>query len=157
MDSDKLNGSNFNSWSRKLKIVLEHERILYILNDPTLELHYANTCSSKRDTYQKWLCDRTSVCCIMLAAMNDKFDHRFENAQIEEIIQVLSESFGTPNDVERHKTSCAIFNARMRDGAPIIYHVLYMIKKIELLSKLDFPLQKQLGKDAIMNSLPQSF
>ena len=125
LDSDKLNGFNFNSWFRKLKIVLEHERILYILNDPAPELPHTNTYSFERDTYQKCLCDRTSVHCIMLVGMNDEFDHRFENAQLEEIIQVLSESFGTLDDVERHKTSCAIFSARMRDGAPITDHVLH--------------------------------
>ena len=154
LDSDKLNGSNFNSQFRKLKIILEHERILYILNDPTPELPNANTYSSERDTYQKWLYDRTSTRCIMLAAMNDKIGCRFENAQSEEIIQVLSESFGTPDDVERHKTSYAIFNVRIRDGVPITDHVLYMIEKNELLSKLGFPLHEQLGKDTILNSLP---
>ena len=157
LDSDKLNGSNFNSWFRKLKIILEHERILYILNNPAPKVPDANTQSSDKDTYQKWLNDRTSVRCIMLAAMNDEFGRRFENAQPEEIIQALNESFGTPDDVERHKTSCAIFNARMRDGSPVTDHVLYMIEKIELLSKLGFPLHEQLGKDAILNSLPPSF
>ena len=111
LDSDKLNGFNFNSLFRKLKIVLEHERILYILNDPALELPNINTYSSERDTYQKWLCDRTSVCYIMLVAMNDEFGHQFENAQPKEIIQVLNESFNTPDDVERYKTNYIIFNA----------------------------------------------
>ncbi|WP_135007144.1 hypothetical protein [Pseudomonas putida] len=55
------------------------------------------------------------------------------------------------------KTSCAIFNARMRDGASVTDHVLYMIEMIEHLSKLGFPLHEQLGKDAILNSLPKSF
>ena len=70
---------------------------------------------------------------------------------------MLNDSFGTPDDVERHKTSCAIFNARMRDGASVTDHVLYMIEMIERLSKLGFPLHEQLGKDAILNSLPKSF
>ena len=36
-------------------------------------------------------------------------------------------------------------------------HVLYMIKQTEKLSKLDFPLHEQLGKDVILNSLPTSY
>ena len=51
---------------------------------------------------------------------------------------MLNDSFGTPDDVERHKTSCAIFNARIRDGASVTDHVLYMIEMIEHLSKLGF-------------------
>ena len=70
---------------------------------------------------------------------------------------MLNESFGVPDDVERHKTSCAIFNARMKEGTSVTDHVLYMIEMIELLGKLGFFLHEQLGKDTILNSLPQSF
>ena len=105
-------GSNFDSWNRKLKIILEYEWILYVLTDLTPKKPAQNTRSSIRYTYQKWLNDRTTIHCIMLAAMNDEFSHRFENAQPQDMLQILNESFGTPNDIERHKTSCAIFNAR---------------------------------------------
>ena len=55
---------------------------------------------------------------------------------------MLNDSFGTLDDVERHKISCAIFNARMRDGASVTDHVLYMIEMIKHLSKLDFSLHE---------------
>ena len=93
----------------------------------------------------------------MLAAMSDEFNRRFEMAQPKDMLQVLEDAFGTPDDVERHKTSCAIFNARMREGALVTDHVLYMIEMIECLSKLSFPLYEQLEKDAILNSLPKSY
>ena len=70
---------------------------------------------------------------------------------------MLNDSFGTPDDVERHKTSYAIFNARMREGALVTDHVLYMIKMIECLSKLGFLLHEQLEKDAILNSLSKFY
>ena len=75
----------------------------------------------------------------MLAAMNDEFNHRFENAQPQDMLQMLNESFGTPDDVERYKKSYAIFNARMREEASVTDHVLYMI---ECLSKLDCSLHE---------------
>ena len=93
----------------------------------------------------------------MLVAMNEEFSRRFENAQPQKMLQMLNDSFGMPDDIERYKISCAIFNARMRDGTSVIDHVLYMIEMIECLSKLGFSLRKQLGKDAILNSLPKSF
>ena len=68
---------------------------------------------------------------IILAVMSDEFSRKFEIAQPNEMLQVLEDSFGTPDDVERHKTSCAIFNARMQDGASVTDHVLYMIELIE--------------------------
>ena len=52
--------------------------------------------------------------CIMQTIMNDEFSQKFEEAQPEDMLKVLRESFGTPNDVKRHKISCVIFNARIR-------------------------------------------
>ena len=68
LDNDKLVGPNFDSWYRKLKIVLEHEWILYVIMDPAPEEPAANAREIVRDTYQKWLSDRITVHCIMLAA-----------------------------------------------------------------------------------------
>ena len=73
------------------------------------------------------------------------------------MLQMLNESFGTPDDTERHKISCIIFNARMREGVLVTDHVLYMIEMIEHLSKLGFLLHEQLEKDTILNSLAKSY
>ena len=69
---------------------------------------------------------------------------------------MLNESFDTPDNIERHKTS-AIFNARMREEVSVTDHVLYMIEMIKYLSKLGFLLYEQLGKDTILNSLSKSY
>ena len=90
----------------------------------------------------KWLNDRMTVRYIMRAAMNDELSRKFEDAQPEEMIQMLNESFDTLEDAERYKTSCVVFNARMREGASVTDHVLYMIEQIECLSKLDFSLHE---------------
>ena len=157
LDSDKLIEPNFDSWYQKLKIVLEHEKILYVLTDQASEEPTANAPGAARDIYIKWLNHRMTVHCMMRAAMNDEFSRKFKDTQSEKIIQLLNESFGTPEDAERHKTSCAVFNARMWEGASVTDHVLYMIEQIEHLSKFDFPLHKLLGKDAILNSLSKSY
>ena len=83
LDSDKLTRPNFNSWYRKLKIVLEYEKILYILTNEAPKESVANTFHTARDTYIKWLNDRTTVCCVMRTSMNDELDRKFEDAQPE--------------------------------------------------------------------------
>ena len=135
LDSEKLTGFHFDNWYRKLKIILEHERILYVITDPAPEELASNACGMVRDTYLKWLNNRTMVRCIMWTAMNDEFNRKFEKAQLEDMLKMLNESFDTPNDVE---WSCAIFNAQMRERVSIIDHVWYMIEQIERLSKLNF-------------------
>ena len=79
LDNDKLMGPNFDSWYRKLKIILEYEWILYVVTDPAPEEPVSNVRGTVRDTYQKWLNDCTTVRCIMLTAMNDEFSRRFEH------------------------------------------------------------------------------
>ncbi|XP_073112279.1 uncharacterized protein [Elaeis guineensis] len=128
LNSDKLIGLNFDSWYRKLKIILEHERILYVLTDPASEEPATNALHAVKNTYLKWLSDRTTVHCIMRAAMNDKLSRKFEDVQPEDMIQVLNKSFGISQDAERHKTSCTVFNVCMREGTSVIDHVLYMIE-----------------------------
>ena len=113
LDSDKLIRPNFDSWYQKLKIILKHERILYVLTDEALKELTANTLRAMRDTYMKWLNDRTTVRCVMRVAMNDELRCKFEDAQPKQIIQILNESFITPKDVERHKTFYTMFNACM--------------------------------------------
>ena len=100
LDSEKLTRLNFDNWYRKLKIVLEHERILYVITDLTPKEPAPNARGVVRDTYLKWLNDRTMVRCIMRASMNDEFSQKFEEAQLEKILQVLRDSFDTPDDVE---------------------------------------------------------
>ena len=105
LDSDKLTGLNFDSWYQKLKIVLEHEQILYVLTDLVHEEPTSNARSVVRDTYLKWLNDRITVHCIMWAAMIDEFSHKFEEAQLEDVLKILNKSFGTPDDIKRYKTN----------------------------------------------------
>ena len=81
LDSDKLKVLNFDSWYQKLRIVLEHEWILYVITDPVPKVPLASTRGSIRDTYLKWVSDRTTVRCLILAAMNDEFNRKFEEAQ----------------------------------------------------------------------------
>ena len=101
LDSDKLTGPNFNSWYRRLRIVLEHERLIYVINDEAPEEPPLTVQGAAREAYNKWLSDRTTIRCIMRAAMNDEFSRLFEETQPNDIIQVLKDSFGIPDDVER--------------------------------------------------------
>ena len=81
LDGDKLIGPNFDSWYRKLKIILEHKRIFYVIMDPESEEPALSARGALRDIYQKWLNDRTTVRCIMWATFNDEFSHKFEDVQ----------------------------------------------------------------------------
>ena len=99
-----------------------------MLTDSALKEPAPNACGVTWDTYQKWLNDGTTMRSIIRIVMSDEFSRKFEDAQLEEMLQVLNESFSTPDNVEGHKTNCAIFNIQMREGALVTDHVLYMIE-----------------------------
>ena len=80
LDSDKLTGPNFDSWYQNLKIVLEHEKILYVLTKQAPEEPTANAPRAVRDTYMKWLNDCTTMHYVMRTAMNDELSRKFEDA-----------------------------------------------------------------------------
>ena len=107
-----------------------------MITDPAPKLPPIDAQNLVRVAYLKWVSDQTTVPCIMLAAMNDEFSHKFEEAQPNEILQKLKESFGMPDDVEWYKVSYAIYNAKMSNGSSVTDHVLYMIEMIEWLDKL---------------------
>ena len=46
------------------------------------------------------------------------------------------------DDVEWYKVSCTIYNVKMLDGGSVTDHVLYMIKMIEPLDKLECTLHE---------------
>ena len=83
LDSNKLTRPNFHSWYRKLKIVLKHERILYIFTDEAPKELAASISCIMRDTYMKCLNDRATVYYVMRVAMNDELNHKFEDVQPE--------------------------------------------------------------------------
>ena len=67
-----------------------------MITDPAPLVPTPDAHSVIRDTYEKWLSDRTTVRCIMLEAMNDKFHHKFEQVKLEDILQILRESRHPP-------------------------------------------------------------
>ena len=73
---------------------------MYVLTNLTPEEPAPNAHSAVRDTYLKWLNDCTTVHCIMQKVMNDEFSYKFKKAQLEDMLKVLNESFGTPDDIE---------------------------------------------------------
>ena len=77
---------NFDNQYQKFKIILEHKQILYVITDLTPEEPAPNACDMVRDTYLKWLNDRTIMCCIIRATMNDEFSRKFEEAQPKKML-----------------------------------------------------------------------
>ena len=70
LEKDKLVGTNFLDWFRNLRIILKHEKKLYVLDQPIPEEPPANALRDQRDAYRKHSDDSLEVGCLMLATMS---------------------------------------------------------------------------------------
>ena len=53
LDKEKLNGTNFLDWHRNLRIVLKHERKLYVIDQPIPNEPTANAPRAENNAYSK--------------------------------------------------------------------------------------------------------
>ena len=53
LDTNKLIRINFKIWYRNLRIVLDFEKLGYVLEGPTPKSLYDNSSSKERETFQK--------------------------------------------------------------------------------------------------------
>ncbi|XP_017609417.1 uncharacterized protein LOC108455356 [Gossypium arboreum] len=157
LENDKLNGLNFLDWFRNLRIVLKQERKLYVNEQPLPNEPPANASRADRDVYKKHLNDMVDVRCLMLATMNPELQKQHEDMVAYDMIDHLKELYQGQARQKRFDISKALFQCKMAEGSPVGPHVLKMIRYIESLFKLGFPLSQELATDVILQSLPDSY
>ncbi|XP_050920075.1 uncharacterized protein LOC127137682, partial [Lathyrus oleraceus] len=124
---EKLSGTNFLDWHRNLRIVLKHDKKLYVLETPVPEEE------------------------------PPKFQKQHENMAAFDMIEHLKMLYQEQARHERFEVSKAFFQSKLAKGAPVSPHVLKMIGYVENLERLGFPLGKELATDLILQSLPNRF
>ncbi|KAI5407515.1 hypothetical protein KIW84_053681 [Lathyrus oleraceus] len=71
LDKEKLSGTNFLDWQQNLRIVLKHDKKLYVLEKPVPEEEPPSSApKAERDAYKKHVDDANETACLMLATMN---------------------------------------------------------------------------------------
>ncbi|KAB2602882.1 hypothetical protein D8674_003887 [Pyrus ussuriensis x Pyrus communis] len=139
LDKHCLEGHNFPSWYRNVKILLTLEKIVYVLDKapPDIPLGPEAT-EDERAKYDKH-------------RQHEGMDSAFS------IILHLTELYGEGTRNRRFNTVCELVKTKMVKGAPVHQHVLKMIGFIEQLENLGTPLDGELAQDFILASLPDSF
>src|ERR1044072_5544046 len=69
LEKDKLNGTNFTTWYRNLRIVLKHDKKENVLEEPLPEEPGDNATVAARNAYQKLKDESNEISCLMLASM----------------------------------------------------------------------------------------
>ena len=73
LDKEKLSGTKFLEWHRNLRIILKHDKKLYILDTPVPEVEPPSFApKEERDAYKKHIDDANESAYLMLATMNSE-------------------------------------------------------------------------------------
>ena len=158
LDMNRLTGPNFVDWFRNLKIVLNSERIGYVLDTPQPAPLVEEATEQEIDAYNKWHADDMQARCYMLASMTNELQKQHENMKTaSEVLLHLKELYGEQSRSARYEISKQLFQAKMPEGSDVGTHVQRMIRLIEQLENLEFYMDFNLHLDLILQSLPESF
>ncbi|KAK9208921.1 hypothetical protein WN944_001282 [Citrus x changshan-huyou] len=132
-------GPNYVGWFRNLRIVLNYEKISYVLNTPEPNILPEGASEAECVTYQKWQDDDLSARSYIVASMSSELQRQHENMP-------------NPSSMISKK----LFRMRTTEGL-VNEHVLKMIDYIEQLEALNFSIDGELAIDLILQSLLDSF
>ena len=63
LEKDKLNGTNFTTWYRNLRIVLKHDKKEHVLENPLPDEPAKNANATTRNAYQKFIDESMEISC----------------------------------------------------------------------------------------------
>ena len=89
LEKDKLNGTNFTTWYRNLRIVLKHDKKEHVLEDPLPEEPADNASATTKNAYQKLVDESNEIICLMLACMEPDLQQHFEDVGAYDMIESL--------------------------------------------------------------------
>ncbi|XP_044472215.1 uncharacterized protein LOC123200900 [Mangifera indica] len=130
MDSYVLIGPNFKDWLRNLTIILNLEKLVYVLETPLLVAVDLDTPKEEQRAYAEWVDVDLRVRSYILVSMNSKLQTQFENVQSAyEIITTLRELFSENVQVKEYNLRTLLFNMWFKEDVFPDDHVIKMINK----------------------------
>ncbi|XP_073131803.1 uncharacterized protein [Henckelia pumila] len=155
LKQNKLTGPNYQDWLRNLKIVLNSERIAYVLEKKPPKEAAPNISETELAKLEKWWDHDLQAKSYILASMSNELQRRFEDAaNAADIHFHLKELYGVQTRSERHANVKELMTTRLREGASVHEHGVRMIGLVEKLVGLDVVMPHELSIDILLLSLP---
>ena len=158
LEMDKLNGSNFLTWSRNLRLVLRQERKDYVLEKALPVRIGSNASHAVYNAWNKHYNVAVDVRDLILATMDSDLREQYENMESPiEMISSLKLKFQEQVRVERYQLVKSLTSCKLPNDHPVSPHVSKMMGYIDNLRKLDYPVSQELATEIILQSLPSSY
>ncbi|XP_017970447.1 PREDICTED: uncharacterized protein LOC108660697 [Theobroma cacao] len=153
-----LNGDNYSEWKRNLNIVLNYDKITWVLSDHELEALTFQSTPQDIEYHKKWHDANKLAKCYMLASMNSILQKQHEGmGNAADIMLHLHEMFGTITRSAKVKAINAFKDLKQKLGEPVKD---YMLKVISCLNKAELngvEIDAKIQISMIVHSLNSSF
>ncbi len=117
LDHNRLTEPNLSDWLKNLNLVLNLERIGYILDLNIPGPLPPGATPEELETLDKWKEHDMRARCYMLTSMTNELQKQHENMQsANEILFHLQELYGEHNGNTRYEISRQLFRMRMSEG-----------------------------------------
>ena len=132
LDSNKLTGTeNFHDWELNLKLILESEKLSYVVDNP-LPIDIDPTSNPEEHvTFNKWKDDNLKVKSYMLGSVSTDLLHQYIGVpNAYSIMNTIGKLFGANMGIEIYRRSKELFQSNLKEGSSVSPHVLGIIDRI---------------------------
>ncbi|KAL0325249.1 UNVERIFIED_CONTAM: hypothetical protein Sradi_5094200 [Sesamum radiatum] len=158
METNKFNGTNYNDWLWKLRIVLDFENQGYVLDKPLPTALPDGSLPEERITFKKWLEDNRKVCSIILAPMTNDIQKQYD--RLDDVLSIMlrmKEVYAVPDKHIKYAVTKVLFGTKMTEGSSVQSHGVKMLSLVEKLEDLKARLDNDTYFNVIIQSLPPSY
>ena len=152
-----MDGNNYSEWKTNLYIVLDFEKLKFVLTTPKPNEPAANASDQVRKNYENWDKANISVRCYILASVASHLKGQISHLESgAEMIQTLDKMFAQSTSSLRQAAVRAIMNTRMTGGS-VRDHCLKMMSHLNQAEVLGMKMEQRSQIDFIFESLPDRF
>ncbi|KAK4381255.1 hypothetical protein Sango_2985400 [Sesamum angolense] len=154
LEANKFDGTNYSNWLKNLRIVLDFENQIYVLDKSLPQTLQEGFLPRERLTFKKstqWHEDNRKVRSIVLSSMSNEIQKQYKRYEdVWLIMHRMKELYAVSDRHIRYAVTKALFGARMIEGSSVREHGVMMISLVEKLKDLqaDFDKEETKGKVA---------
>ena len=157
LNQKPFDGNNFEDWKTNLYIVLDYEKIKFVLDTPKPAIPEAGANDITKIEHATWENANTSLRCYILAGVVSHLRQQITPLDSGvEMLQTLEGMFTKSTASERQVAITDLINTRMTGGR-VKDHCLAMISHISRAEVVGEKLKKEMKIDLILQSLPKHF
>ncbi|XP_061360731.1 uncharacterized protein LOC133304690 [Gastrolobium bilobum] len=152
-----MDGKNFKQWKTNLDIVLQYEKLNFVLTTPKPAQPAENASEATKTHFLNWEKANVSVCCYILASLANHLQEQVSMIESgEEMLKTLDYMFASSSSSARQNALAAVTKTVMTEGS-LRDHCLAMIENFKQADNDGIKFVKEVKVDLLLQSLPEYF